>query len=427
MVIERTVKELLDGGARRVIIPGFGAFLRRSDGSLTFSGLLTADDGALREATARTASLSDRQAATAVADYSHSLREALASTGQASVAGVGTIFRHDDGKVDFIPVRPAAAPDPTPAETADATTAPGLSIPHTGCTRRLRTALYGDRDETDDTSAQEIPAAAPGESAPCDDKAATIPDNAESEPHHGTAPESEPASPKATVPDTFDATLANTEDQSVHCPVSVISDVPATPGTASATADDMQEKCAGSPAAEDLAPECRAEESARRMNAEDPKPAAPVPGGPEYATAADGTPAQPEDPLHRKPDGTPMRTARNDRHISRAALFGPEDDDAEADTLHASVAAPETTGAPHSTIPGAVQAEAAAEQYRPQVHIRRPERPRRKVDYVVVLAVAAAIIALSVLVYGYLTERNINQQEIILFDPADTAEPAEAE
>lgn len=418
MVIERTVKELLDGGARRVIIPGFGAFLRRGDGSLTFSALLTADDGALREATARTASLSDRQAATAVADYSHSLREALAATGQASVAGVGTILRHDDGRIDLIPVHPAAAPDKTPAEAADATTAPGLSIPHTGCTRRLRTALYGDRDdETDDTSAQEGSAAAPGESAPCGDNAATAPGNAEDVPQTNTPTEGEPASVEATVPYAFDTTVVSTEYQPVSCSAPAAQDVPAMPETASAIPEDTQEEGAENPAAESHAHECCAEKSAGRMNA---KPAVPVPGSQEYAEAAGDTPLHPEGHLRGNTDDTSMRPARNDRRISRAALFGPEDDDAEADMLHASIAAPETTSAPHSATTGTVQKEAAAEPYKPQVNIRRPERPRRKVDFVVVLAVAAAIIALSVLAYGYLTERNIDRQEIILFDPAET-------
>lgn len=421
MVIERTVKELLDGGARRVIIPGFGAFLRRGDGSLTFSALLTADDGALREATAKTASLGDRQAATAVADYSHTLREALAATGQASVAGVGTIVRHDDGRVDLIPVRPTAAPDPAPA----ATPAPGLSIPHTGCTRRLRTALYGDRDETDDTDtpAQDLPAAAPGESAPCDDKAAPAPGNAEDEPQPSVPTEI----PEANVPDASGTTASHTEYRPVPCPAPAHQAVSVMPETASTISDNTQEVCAKSPAVEDEVhecwpEECSADEPAGRMDA---KPAAPVPGSQDNATAADDTPVQPEEPLSEEHEGTPLRTARNDRRISRAALFGPEDDDAEADTLHA--AAPETAGATRSALTGAVQEEAAAEQYRPQVNIRRPERPRRKVDFVVVLAVAAAIIALSVLIYGYLTERNIDRQEIILFDPADAAEPAEAE
>lgn len=186
------------------------------------------------------------------------------------------------------------------------------------------------------------------------------------------------------------------------------------PETASTIPDNTQEVCAESPAAKDEVHECRADEPAGRMDA---KPAAPVPGSQDHATAADDTPVQPEEPLREEHEGTPLRTARNDRRISRAALFGPEDDDAEADTLHA--AAPETAGAPRSALTGAVQEEAAAGQYRPQVNIRRPERPRRKVDFVVVLAVAAAIIALSVLAYGYLTERNIDRQEIILFDPAE--------
>lgn len=70
-------------------------------------------------------------------------------------------------------------------------------------------------------------------------------------------------------------------------------------------------------------------------------------------------------------------------------------------------------------------------EYASQIHIRRPSKPKKRVDAVMVTAIIALLITLGVLLYGYLTKRDIDRAgsetiRIELGTDGDSADISEA-
>ena len=65
-------------------------------------------------------------------------------------------------------------------------------------------------------------------------------------------------------------------------------------------------------------------------------------------------------------------------------------------------------------------------EYTPQIHIRRPGKPKKRPDAVLVIAIIAFAIAIGVLVYGFLANRDINAvKEGILIEMDASGQAAE--
>ena len=191
-MVGEAIRGILDGGARKVIIPGCGTFIRRESGELVFTELLRTDDGRLTAALAASQGIAPEAARKLVEAYAAALTRKLAGTGRMTVEGVGTIVRTAAGnytvepqngtvsqQTESEPIRqtepPAAADVLTEegvAQTADTPACIGQEevVPHEGVRQeavhtpaptygrygksRLRSALYGDREPDDEETAE---------------------------------------------------------------------------------------------------------------------------------------------------------------------------------------------------------------------------------------------------------------------------------
>lgn len=120
-------KELLIrvlGTSSRVVIPTFGAFLRKQQGdTLVFSPFLKTDDGFLASVVRNEYNISQEEANSMIAAFAEHVSTVLRARSKFYVDGVGTLVVDDNGAVAFVmdttrqipPAQPVAAqPAPTP-------------------------------------------------------------------------------------------------------------------------------------------------------------------------------------------------------------------------------------------------------------------------------------------------------------------------
>ena len=93
---------------RRLVVPGFGAFLAKEDGEIIFSELLKKDDGVLT-ALIMAGGKSEIEAAGAVNRFIFEVRHDLQQAGVALVEGLGTFRRTEDGVIAFEHTKPVVA------------------------------------------------------------------------------------------------------------------------------------------------------------------------------------------------------------------------------------------------------------------------------------------------------------------------------
>lgn len=328
------MKGIIDGilrsGARRVIIPGVGAFVRKESGEVIFSDLLRYDDGVFAAYVAQKEGVTLAQAQEITRVYADHIHLELTRSGKAEFPDWGTVYRTGDGRYAFVPVQPVA---PVAAEPCG----------HSSC-------------EEESQAGEEMVAAAVGLMM------------AES-----VAPVEEPSAEPAREP----------EPEAAQ-PVVQPSVAPA------------------------AAPAPREEASVEE------KPAAPA----EEKKMAE--------PAHTDHAAEPLAHRTGQRRL-RSVLY--EADETDGEQPSAAPAATAKHAAAKPAVPAAKQEPAAAgaahEQaareeetpYRPEIHIRRPNRPRKRMDGVLVIAVIALVITIGVLVYGYFAKRDIaimQEQELVL-------------
>lgn len=91
---------------RRVVVPGFGAFIRdKESGEPVFVELLRHDDGILRALIREKMNVDDDEALRLISNYTARIRKMLAMTGSYPVAELGTLHLASDGKYTFIPLK----------------------------------------------------------------------------------------------------------------------------------------------------------------------------------------------------------------------------------------------------------------------------------------------------------------------------------
>ena len=101
---------------RRLVVPGFGAFLAKEDGEIIFSELLKKDDGVLT-ALIMAGGKSEIEAAGAVNRFIFEVRHDLQQAGVALVEGLGTFRRTEDGVIAFEHTKPVVAEPVAPKVT----------------------------------------------------------------------------------------------------------------------------------------------------------------------------------------------------------------------------------------------------------------------------------------------------------------------
>lgn len=87
----------------RVVLPGFGAFLRKVQGEqLIFSPFLKGDDGFLNSFVAQEYGVSQEDATTMVAAFVEHIREVLSAKNKFYINGVGTLLVDDNGSIAMV-------------------------------------------------------------------------------------------------------------------------------------------------------------------------------------------------------------------------------------------------------------------------------------------------------------------------------------
>ena len=335
--MECIIDGMLRNGARRAIIPGVGAFIRKESGEVIFSDLLRCDDGAMAAYLVEHEGITPAMAQERTRAYAGRVQAELTRSGRVEFPGWGILSRTEQGHYRFVPANrqePAAAPcdhcQPAVEEQA--------ASPH----------------------------AQPA------DTAATPSPEAEERSRIGFAesPAAEPARPAASVQEeTTPATMPSVEEAAAAHPVAEPTDGPIQAETA-------------------------------------PAPVAVIS---DASAAAVGSGRE------------GMAARRTGQQRLRNVLFDEEETSGEAQAATAtggSQAGPQTD-----------RAEEPA-PYRPEIHIRRPNRPRKRMDGVLVIAVIALVITLGVLVYGYFAKRDIaamHEQELVLEMTADPGAEEAAE
>ena len=335
--MECIIDGMLRNGARRAIIPGVGAFIRKESGEVIFSDLLRCDDGAMAAYLVEHEGITPAMAQERTRAYAGRVQAELTRSGRVEFPGWGILSRTEQGHYRFVPANrqePAAAPcdhcQPAVEEQA--------ASPH----------------------------AQPA------DTAATPSPEAEERSRTGFAesPAAEPARPAASgQEETTPATMPSVEEAAAAHPVAEPTDGPIQAETAPA----------------------------------------PVAAISDASAAAVGSGRE------------GMAARRTGQQRLRNVLFDEEETSGEAQAATAtggSQAGPQTD-----------RAEEPA-PYRPEIHIRRPNRPRKRMDGVLVIAVIALVITLGVLVYGYFAKRDIaamHEQELVLEMTADPGAEEAAE
>lgn len=350
--MECIIDGMLRNGARRAIIPGVGAFIRKESGEVIFSDLLRCDDGAMAAYLVEHEGITPAMAQERTRAYAGRVQAELTRSGHVEFPGWGILSRTEQGHYHFVPANrqePAAAP----------------------CDH-CRPAV-------------EEQAAAP-HAEPADTVATPSPEVEErSRTGLAESPAAEPARPVASVREE----------------------------TAPAATPSVEEVAAAHPVAE---PEPVAEPTDGPIQAET-APASESAPAPVAATSDASAAA-----VGSGREGMPAR--RTGQQRLRNVLFDEEETSGEAQPATAATATGGSQAGPQTD-----RAEEPA-PYRPEIHIRRPNRPRKRMDGVLVIAVIALVITLGVLVYGYFAKRDIaamHEQELVLEMTADPGAEEAAE
>lgn len=383
------MKGIIDGilrsGARRVIIPGVGAFVRKESGEVIFSDLLRYDDGVFAAYVAQKEGVTLAQAQEITRVYADHIHLELTRSGKAEFPDWGTVYRTGDGRYAFVPAQPAA---PVAAEPCG----------HSSCeeesqaSEEMVAAAVGLM-MAESVAPVEVPSAEPAREPE--------PEAAQSAVQPSIAPAAAPA-PHAEAP---------------------VEEKPAAPAEEPKVAAPVREEAPVSAPVEEK-PVTSAEE--HKVAAPAPREETPATMPVEEKTAAPAEETKMAEPAHTDHAAEPLAHRTGQRRL-RSVLYEADETDGEqpsaapAATAKPAAAKPAAPAAKQEpTAAGAPHESAAREEetpYRPEIHIRRPNRPRKRMDGVLVIAVIALVITIGVLVYGYFAKRDIaimQEQELVL-------------
>lgn len=376
------MKGIIDGilrsGARRVIIPGVGAFVRKESGEVIFSDLLRYDDGVFAAYVAQKEGVTLAQAQEITRVYADHIHLELTRSGKAEFPDWGTVYRTGDGRYAFVPAQPAApvASEPCGQPSCEEESQAG---------EEMVAAAVGLM-MAESVAPVEEPSAEPAREPE--------PEAAQPAVQLSVAPAAAPA-PREEAP-VEEKPAAPVEEQKVAAPVH--EETPVAAPVEEKPVTSAEENKVAAPAPREVAP--------ATMPVEE-KPAAPA----EEKKMAE--------PAHTDHAAEPLAHRTGQRRL-RSVLYEADETDGEQPS-----AAPAATAATvKPAAPAAKQEPAAAgaaheeeTPYRPEIHIRRPNRPRKRMDGVLVIAVIALVITIGVLVYGYFAKRDIaimQEQELVL-------------
>lgn len=110
--IDGVVAGCLAGERRRIVIPSFGAFIKRPEGGLAFIDILNSDDGKLNAELQRRLGLTGDEARRAAEKYAHRLKTELLYNKRVEIDGIGTLCMTADGSFEIYPPSPGGTGAP---------------------------------------------------------------------------------------------------------------------------------------------------------------------------------------------------------------------------------------------------------------------------------------------------------------------------
>lgn len=121
-MVGKIIREYLEGGNKKITVPGFGTFMRKESGEIIFVDLLRKDDGVLRGLVEDYGGYSEVEAMALADRFVFGIKRRIEHDGSAPIEGFGTMTLDDKGTYQFnhSPQTAAAAEVPvrkTPRQT----------------------------------------------------------------------------------------------------------------------------------------------------------------------------------------------------------------------------------------------------------------------------------------------------------------------
>ncbi len=130
-MISELIAEYIASGNKRLVIPGFGAFIRKDSGEVVLVEFLKKDDGVLTSLLTARLNISEQDALGAIDTYIVEIKRSIAALGNYPIKGLGCIFVTPNGlyELEYAPQQQAAPSAPSINSTTTATTQQTVSKP----------------------------------------------------------------------------------------------------------------------------------------------------------------------------------------------------------------------------------------------------------------------------------------------------------
>lgn len=397
-MIERAISEIFDRGSKMVIIPGFGAFIKRESGELVFTDMLCVDDGILVSTIKTRAGISEEQARITTGNYVLAMRDKLRFNNRATVEGLGVLSKNSDGTYKF---------EATPSHVLATN-----SVPHAA-----QAPSHPIEQSTTHTEQQQEAHTAPvitPEQNDCLDNSTTCKCEVTEEPHV-VAP---PTAQENVYAPSLETTESKTVERNDSTAVEVNSNSnhitpPAQPISSAGNAFPLQgntnkEKLRSFLYGEDEPDELDIPDTGVRAVTESEQKSG-VENKEQTTTAIENLSA-----------AEPPKRVDRPRKSETESFAGATENTGDTERLGNAEKISNTRNTPLSsdTVANSIVTEAEKpEEFHPEIHIRRPRKTKRRADMVIILAIVALVLVLGIMAYGYLTERSINElrnEELIL-------------
>ena len=100
-MVGKVIRDYMEGGAKKLTVPGFGTFMRRDEGGVIFVDLLRGDDGVLREMVEDAGNYSEVEAMALIDRYIFETKNTIERHGSATIDGFGTMTLDPKGVYQF--------------------------------------------------------------------------------------------------------------------------------------------------------------------------------------------------------------------------------------------------------------------------------------------------------------------------------------
>ena len=100
-MVAKIIRDYMEGGKKKLTVPGFGTFMRKDSGEMIFVDLLRKDDGVLRELVENYGHYSDVEAMALVDRFIFETKNGIEKHGSTPMDGFGTMYIDEKGLYQF--------------------------------------------------------------------------------------------------------------------------------------------------------------------------------------------------------------------------------------------------------------------------------------------------------------------------------------